>query len=273
MGRLSQCEAAVAWENTNVARSGTVGTFGEGRGKIVYRVYGDGNFGTPLVLVHGLSGSQRWWRKNLKAFSSTRRVYTIDLIGYGDNRAFRPGTVESAASALDAFIALLPQGTADVVGHSMGGQISLTLAARFPERVHKLVLAAASGLVRSSVLRMFLRLPTAMRYSRLDFFPTLAIDALRAGPFNLIRSSGDLLRGDVTALLPKITAPTLLIWGRQDNLVPLITGEAMQKGIAGSQFQVIEHAGHVLMWDKPDIFNRTVLDFLNAPMDRYSSPK
>jgi Predicted hydrolases or acyltransferases (alpha/beta hydrolase superfamily) len=233
--------------------------FGSGRNKIVYTVEGEGE---PLLLVHGLSGSGRWWRHNLPVLAQSYACHIIELVGYGVNRALRPTRLETAAEALAQFISTLPTGRANVLGHSMGGQICTYLAAQHPERVEKLVLAAASGLVRSDVVRMAMRLPVAGHYAPLDFLPTLAMDALRAGPLNLFLSTLDILSKDTTELAQKITAPTLLIWGERDNLVPVAAGKAMEELIPNARFELIEGAGHVLMWDHPRTFNRLVLEFL-----------
>ncbi|MBC8104781.1 MAG: alpha/beta hydrolase [Cytophagales bacterium] len=235
--------------------------FGEGQHKLIYQTQGSG---PPLILVHGLSGSGKWWRYNLAALAEQYTCHVVELIGYGANRAFRPVTIATAAAALAEFIALLPEGRAHVLGHSMGGHIAATLAANFPRSVDRLVLAAASGLLRTNLFAMALRLPIAAHYSPLDFLPTLARDAFRAGPLNLLLSTRDILGSDLTEVAPKILVPTLLIWGTRDNLVPLAAGEAMQKLIPDSRLEVLEGAGHVLMWDHSKAFNRLVLEFLRA---------
>lgn len=232
----------------------------------MYREYGSG---PPLVLVHGLSGSGAWWKRNVPAFARQFTVYVVELVGYGSNRAWRPARIEATADGLAEFIGNLPSGCAHIVGHSMGGQIATHLAARHPERVNRLVLACASGMARANILRMMLRLPNAGRYTPLRFAPTLTFDALRAGPVNLLLSTLDILSNDVSQALACIVAPTLLVWGAQDKLVPVAVGQALHQAIRQSRLEIIPRAGHVVMWDQPDAFNRIVLDFLLAqPVDR-----
>lgn len=241
--------------------------FGDAR--LVYRELGSG---PPLVLVHGLAGSGAWWRRNIPAFTNFFTVYVIDLVGFGSNRAWRPLDIEQSAEALAEFIGCVPSGCAHVIGHSMGGQIVTHLAANHPDRVDRLVLAAASGLVRSDLLHMALRLPQTGRYGRLDFMPTLAIDSLRAGPANVLLAALELLSNDVSEALQRIVVPTLLVWGAQDKLVPVAVGEAAHKAIHGSRLEIIPGAGHVLMWDRPDEFNRIVLDFLRPEQQAVLQP-
>ncbi len=230
-------------------------------GILRYHTYGDGH-GPPLLLVHGLAGSGLWWKHNVDVFAQHFTVYVVELTGYGTNRAWRPLRLRAAADCLASLIASTPGDRADIVGHSMGGHISVHLAAQYPERVDRLVLAGASGLVRSDILHMALKLPIAAWHSPLSFAPILARDALRAGPVNLLLSTLDILKDDTTEALAKITAPTLLVWGEHDVLVPPALGTAAQELLRGSELVVIDGAGHNVMWDRPDDFNRVVLQFL-----------
>jgi pimeloyl-ACP methyl ester carboxylesterase len=228
-------------------------------GTLRYQTYGSG---PPLLLIHGLSGSGQWWRHNTQAFAQHFTVYVVELKGYGTNRALRPLRLRSAAQCLGELINSLPGGRAHVIGHSMGGQISIHLAADHPRRIDRLVLAGASGLVRSDMLHMALKLPLAARRSPLSFAPVLARDALLAGPVNLLLSTLEILKDDTTEALAMITAPTLLVWGEYDVLVPPALGTTAQGMLHGSQLVVIDGAGHNVMWDRADEFNRVVLDFL-----------
>ncbi len=228
-------------------------------GTLRYRTYGAG---PPVLLVHGLSGSGLWWKHNVDAFAQHFTVYVVELKGYGTNRSWRPLRLQAAAECLASLIATLPHGRAHVVGHSMGGHISVHLAAQHPQRVDRLVLASASGLVRSDLLHMALKLPWAAWHSPLSFAPVLARDALRAGPVNLLLSTLEILKDDTTTALAKIVAPTLLVWGQHDVLVPPALGTAAQELLRGSQLVVIDGAGHNVMWDRPADFNRVVLEFL-----------
>jgi pimeloyl-ACP methyl ester carboxylesterase len=233
--------------------------------RLHYREYGAG---PPLVLIHGLSGSASWWRRNVPALSERFRVLVLELVGYGSNRAWRPARILATADLLAEFIATLPEGRAHVIGHSMGGQIATQLAGRRPDRVDRLVLASASGLLRTDLLRMALRLPLQARHSPFDFAPRLTVDALRAGPLNLLLSALDILRDDVSEAIAHIRTPTLLIWGRNDKLVPVAVGETVQRLIPGSRLAVLPRAGHVPMWDRPAEFNRLVVEFLSEGAER-----
>ena len=237
-------------------------TFQAGPHRLVYRRSGQG---APLVLLHGLSGSRRWWRANLSALEAVRSVYVVELVGYGSARRQRSLGVRAAARLLAEWMDALDLKGADVIGHSMGGQIALWLTVLRPQRVRRLVLACASGLLRKKWWQVALKLPTAMRRGNLRFVPTILADGVRAGLPNLLRSSRDLLREDISELLPQIRAPTLVIWGERDVLVPPALGRMLAQAIAGASFVSLPRAGHVVMVDAPAEFNRAVLAFLQQP--------
>lgn len=229
-----------------------------GHGAWLYLMEGNG---PPLVLIHGLSGSTGWWRRNIPALAARYTVYAVELHGFGANRGRVLPLSQNAAALVELMDALeLPH--AHVIGHSMGGQISLHLAAEYPQRVDGLVLVAPSGLLRKGILRMALRLPLATRYGALDFTPTLLSDALRAGPRNLLTAAFALLQDDVEALLAQVCTPTLVIAGERDMLVPAEVCATIAAGIEGARYVELAGAGHNVMWDRAGGFNELVLAFL-----------
>jgi pimeloyl-ACP methyl ester carboxylesterase len=92
--------------------------------------------------------------------------------------------------------------------------------------------------------------------------PVLVRDALYAGPATLLRASRDLLAEDVRGDLRRVEAPALLIWGKNDTLIPPSAGELMRAEIPDSRLLVIEGAGHNPMFDRPREFDRALLAFL-----------
>lgn len=220
--------------------------------------------GQPIVLVHGLSGSARWWRRNVPALAAAHRVYVLDLAGYGQARRQRSLGVRDAAELIAAWLDHLDLQDVCLIGHSMGGHIAVYVAASRPDRVSALVLACASGLLRASPYRVALRLPRAALSGRLTFMPRVLTDAARSGPRNLWRSATDLLKDSVQELLPQLQARTLVVWGARDPLVPPATGRALAAAIPGAHYEEIPRAGHVVMVDAPGRFNTLVLDFLRT---------
>jgi pimeloyl-ACP methyl ester carboxylesterase len=200
-----------------------------------YEIAGKGD---PVVLVHGLSGSTRWWNRNVPDLAEHYRVYLVNLPGFGALRRSGPRFVlAEATSWLLAWMEAVGLESAHLVGHSMGGYLSLRLAARRPEAVGRLVLVD-------------------------PFLPVLVRDALHAGPFTLLRTARDLLAEDVRDDLRRVEAPTLLVWGKRDPLIPPSIGDVMRAEIPDSRLLVIERAGHNPMFDRAEDFNRALLAFL-----------
>lgn len=214
--------------------------------------------GPPIILIHGLSGSGRWWRFNAPALTASHEVLTLELLGGVG--------VQEAARLISAWMEQLDLPPAAVLGHSMGGQIALYVAAFAPQRVSRLILACASGLLHAAWWKVALNLPRAGFSGRPRFMPVVLRDSLRTGLPNLYRSARDLLRDDVEALLPSIEVPTLVIWGSRDPLVPPRLGQVLAQRLPNAQYTEIAHAGHVVMVDQPAAFNRAVIDFLAQPL-------
>src|SRR5215211_9007083 len=182
--------------------------------------------GEPVVLVHGLSGSTRWWSRNVSKLAERYRVYLVDLPGFGRMRRLgRPFVLAEAAAWLSGWMEAVGLQRAHLVGHSMGGYVCLRLAASRPEVVRRLVLVAPAGVPTGrSMLGHLGPLLGAARYATPSFRPVLVRDALRTGPATLWRAARDLLAEDVRDDLRSIMAPTLLVWGERDTLVPPATG-------------------------------------------------
>ena len=228
-----------------------------------YKVAGEGE---PLVLVHGLSGSTRWWARNIPTLAKHYRVYLMNLPGFGTIRRPRQRFVlAEATSWLLAWMEAVGIEGAHLVGHSMGGYLSVRIAARRPEMVRNLVLVDPAGVPSGkSMLGHLGPLLLAARYGTPAFLPLLARDALYAGPLTLLRTTRDLLAEDVRGDLRRVETPTLLVWGENDPLIPSSVGDLMRAEVPDSRLLVIERAGHNPMFDRPEDFNRALLAFLAA---------
>ncbi|WP_241191249.1 alpha/beta fold hydrolase [Deinococcus psychrotolerans] len=230
-------------------------TFSSGTRTLRYTRQGAG---PPIILIHGLSGSGRWWRFNAPALAASHEVLTLELLGGVG--------VQEAARLIGAWMEQLDLPPCAVLGHSMGGQIALYVAAASPQRVSRLILACASGLLHAAWWKVALNLPRAGFSGRPRFMPVVLRDSLRTGLPNLYRSARDLLRDDVEALLPTIQVPTLVIWGSRDPLVPPHLGQLLAQRLPNARYTEIAHAGHVVMVDQPAAFNRAVIGFLAQPL-------
>ena len=222
-----------------------------------HRVIGSGE---PLVLVHGLAGSWRWWTPLLRSLSERRRLYAVNLP--------RPGRWVGAAS-LSAWLARWLDAAGldrvDFAGHSLGGLVAAELAARRPERARRLVLVAPAGIPcgRNLVARA---LPLAGTLAGLrGWLPMVVADALRMGPLGLTRGIIFVSKCDLTPELRSVVAPTLIVWGERDHLVPLRVAEQWQRELPGSRL-VLLPCGHVPMLEAPGELTASVLPFLDEEL-------
>jgi pimeloyl-ACP methyl ester carboxylesterase len=208
----------------------------------------------PVVLIHGLSGSPDWWRHVAARLEPDREVHLVDLP--------KRLSLEDAAEWLAERLRSDGLEGVDLVGHSMGGLICARLAAGRPELVGRLVLIAPAGIAPGSRVRHVVPLLRALRHSSPRLLPLLARDALRAGPRTLWRAAGEVLEADIRAHLGEISAPTLLIWGGRDTLVPPALGEVFRSEIADARLVVLERASHVPMFDAAEDVSRELTEFL-----------
>jgi pimeloyl-ACP methyl ester carboxylesterase len=228
-----------------------------------YRVAGAG---PPAVLVHGLAGSWRWWVPVVDALAASLRVHLLDLPGFGSARG-RPFSLATAPEHVRAAVAAMGLERPHLVGHSLGGAVCARTAALWPEAVDRLVLAAPAGLLeRRRFPRYVLPLAAAARYAGPRFLPTLLGDAVRAGPRTLSRAGRELLRDEsLEDELGAVAAPTLLVWGARDPVVPPAAAERYLRALPDARLVVVPGSGHLPMVEQPDAFARAVLAFLVGP--------
>jgi pimeloyl-ACP methyl ester carboxylesterase len=224
--------------------------------------------GPPVVLIHGLSGSTRWWARNIDALAERYLVAAVDLMGFGQNHRFFglpevlpafPEVTALLARWLETFGAPV-----HVIGHSMGGMLAIRLAAERPDLVRSLVLVNAAGIPFERKLMEHLRPLPKPPFGGPRIARVLIPDFFRAGPTSVAVASARVLLGDMREAMHALRVPTLLVWGENDPLVPLRYGEAMAQEIAGAKLVVLPRAAHVAMWDSAEEFNRAVLEFLDA---------
>lgn len=232
------------------------------RGVVRYLVAGAGR---PVVLIHGLSGSVRWWLHNVPALALHVRVYALDLLEYDPEAARLQFILAEAARRIGLWMRSIGLQSASLIGHSMGGAIAAELAADEPTLVDKLVLVNAAAVFPRS--RLPVSLPQLVRKAP-HFSPTLVPvliqDAWRTGPRILWGAARDLVTSDIRPKLSQIRAETLIIWGKHDGILPLPLAEEIRNLVPHSELKVLPHSGHNPMWEQPAEFNATVLEFLRA---------
>jgi pimeloyl-ACP methyl ester carboxylesterase len=198
-----------------------------------------------IVLVHGLSGSSRWWRHVRPRGAAVRAVDLPRRLAPDDAPAW-------LAASLDR--------PAVVVGHSLGGLVAARLAAERPELVEALVLVAPVGVPRPlpGYLAGFLR---TLRAAPPSLVAVVAADALRTGLPSLARGAWFATHQPFAGA---IGAPTLLVWGERDRLVPVGLAANWREAIPQARLEVVPRAGHVPMLEAPSRFGELLQQFLDG---------
>ncbi|HEV2845713.1 MAG TPA: alpha/beta hydrolase [Thermoanaerobaculia bacterium] len=255
---------------------------------------GDG--GDPIVLIHGFGGSVYSWRKVVPALAEKHQVVAIDLSGFGyTQRPGSPGsyTREAQGRLVLAVLDALGIERAHIFGHSYGGGLTLSLAARHPERFLSMVLVDSSAptysddrrnrvagirplatvFLRSVALRpsMIRRALLRSYYDDSQVTPELVrayLDRLRIeGVADAYQGLTAPARPGERVELEKIDVPALVVWGAQDELISLESGRRAAARMPRSEFVVIDECGHLPMEEKPEELLRVVLPFLESQGD------
>lgn len=265
-------------------------------GSIQVRYWAVGHTVSPVVLIHGIGASVEEFLTCLEALAAEHRVYALDLPGHG--RTDKPEKfsylLPDMARFVEKFIHQMDLGKVHLIGHSMGGAVSLSLTMQFPERVKRLVLVSSAGLGRevAGVFRLaslpivgeLLTRPQPPNRAnwggvvydtavitdaalQIDYENRLLPGAQRAF-LKTVRSNVNVIgqRRAITqpilAGLTAIQSPTLLVWGREDGIVPVNHAESAVKQIPNARLHVFEKCKHAPILEKPDEFNRLAVDFL-----------
>ena len=242
-----------------------------------------------VVLLHGFGSSLQTWDVWAKGLATTHRVVRIDLPGSGLSPP-DPAHDYRDERSLDMLMALMDSlglQRTSLVGHSMGGRIAWTFAAKFPERVDKLVLVAPDGfasfgfeygkpmdvpatlgLMRHVLPKPLLRMNLQSAYAR----PEALSDAVTTRYHDLILAPGarqamlDRLRQTVlqepVPLLRQIKAPTLLVWGEADAMIPLNNAQDYLQALQSSRLVSWPQVGHLPQEEAAELSLQAVTEFL-----------
>jgi pimeloyl-ACP methyl ester carboxylesterase len=239
--------------------------------------------GPPLVFVHGAAMDGRGWEPQLAALADELTVVAWDEPGAGRSSDVPADFgLGDYADCLAALIEALAAGPAHVAGLSWGGAVVLELYRRRPEVAATLILADTYAGWKGSLPEAEVRARVEGIREMLDspaetFDPTLPglfagdppaefatlLEAMAAGvrPQSMWTAVTAMAEADLREVLPRITVPTLLVWGELDARSPLGVARQLQAAIPCAQLVVIPGAGHVSNLERPDAFNAAVRRF------------
>jgi pimeloyl-ACP methyl ester carboxylesterase len=250
--------------------------------------------GPPVVLIHGLGGCWENWLENIPHLARSHRVIALDLPGFGDSPL--PGweiSIQSYGALVNALCEALELGPVPLVGNSMGGFIAAEVTVSEPTAVQKLVLVSAAGVSHArmakapaeTVGRMArAAAPLALRYQQrallrprlrnrmvrqLFRYPgqlprELIWEIVQGGMHSpgLVAAISGLAGYDILDRLEDVETPTLVVWGRNDLVVPVSDALEYARLIRGSQLEIFDGCGHLPMAERPVRFNRLLERFL-----------
>jgi pimeloyl-ACP methyl ester carboxylesterase len=236
--------------------------------------------GPAVLIVHGIGGHKEDWAGLAQTLAPKHTVYAVDMLGFGgSSKTGDQITIDEQAAALVALMDEQGVKTADVVGNSVGGWVAATLAAGHPDRVRKLVLVDAAGFKA-----MFEGQPPVDFYpqdvaamskllSYVRYAPETHNDAYAETALEASKATGDaqaaaavgkgmFVSARLEDVADKVAAPTLVIWGAEDKLFPPPVADLVSAHVKGSHKVLIPNASHFPQLDNPELFNRTVAEFL-----------
>lgn len=242
----------------------------------------DGQSDKTIILIHGLGGSAERWLEVIPRLSDRYRVIAPDLVGFGySDKPSEDYTIEFFAKFLGAFIRSLRLRSVILVGTSLGGQIAAQYAST-SDLVERLVMVAPSGAMKSSTAAVDVYIMSALYPN-----PSSARDA-----FSMMSNTGDVDDFTVTEFvkrmsmpnaklaflsavlgiknssteqaLPKIKAPTLLLWGKQDKVIPIAFAPRFASRITDCTFLALDDCGHLPHVEIPGTFASVVREFLDS---------
>ena len=249
--------------------------------------------GTPVVLIHGYTSSTYSWKDVFLPLSEKYRVIAVDLKGFGFSA--KPDgdyTRREQGRLVNGLLDHLKIEKAFLVGNSMGGETSINAALQKTERIEGLILVDSAGVnfeSRNGITPWYIRVPfigrvlssifltsdalvkigleksfyddSKVTQERIDYYhqPLRTNDGQRAA----MRARQQFTQFPVEDKLSGINKPTLIIWGAEDEVIPLSAGRKMNSLIKNSEMIVYEKVGHIPQEEVPERFLSDIINFID----------
>jgi pimeloyl-ACP methyl ester carboxylesterase len=252
------------------------------QGSVHYEVYGRGR---PVILLHGWLGSWALWQETMRYLGQHYRTYALDFWGFGESGTRRNSySVKDFVVLVEQFMDRLGIASAPLIGHSMGGTVSLATAIQFPDRVSKVVVIGSPLVGRSlaiplklagyrSIARILFNRMNLFRLAMRYYSPIICKDArfpemmdqdlTRTTLESFLTSIYTLRRTDLRPELSRLKIPVMGMYGARDNIVHPRQWQVLEEQLPKAHIEWFPDAGHFIMLDDPD----TCLDKINHFLD------
>lgn len=253
------------------------------QGIVHYEYHGRGR---PVLLLHGWLGSWRLWRKTLDVLGSEFKTYALDFFGFGESfdRA-QDFSVNNFVESVNQFMDRLGIVKAPLIGHSMGGTVSVAASLRYPEKIVKtciigspiqgnslnflLKLSGYRGVANIMwtwpvLLRMFIKgYAYYISKNGSTLSQMMVEDLSKVTTDSYFQSIGTLRQTDLREQIGAIELPLMGIYGKHDRIVSPKQAKVMKQYAPNARVEWFEGSGHFPMVDETDRFHDTIRDFLH----------
>jgi pimeloyl-ACP methyl ester carboxylesterase len=247
---------------------------------INYKILGSGR--TNLLLLHGWGCDLNIFKQLIQKFNKNKyTIYFFDFPGFGKSQLPKDvwGVGEYAAF-LKQFLEKLQINKAIILGHSFGGRVAIKFASEYSQRVQKLILVGCAGIKKKLPKSYLMAVKAGKAIFKLPFLKKYKNKVLGQIGARDLASSGAMqeifkkvVNEDLRPGAKKISAPTLLIYGINDQETPVEYGQIFNKLIPNSKLRVIKNAGHYVFLDQPDDFLAIMENFEQDKIKTNSSRK
>ncbi|MGL5033854.1 MAG: alpha/beta fold hydrolase [Microcystaceae cyanobacterium] len=243
---------------------------------------------SPILLLHGFDSSVLEFRRLLPRLAVTKQTWAVDLLGFGfsERSPFYPTSAITIKQHLYQTWKTLIQEPIILVGVSMGGAAALDFTLTYPDLVQKLVLIDSAGLTKPPLATKVMFPPLDSWVTNILANPSIRQNISRAAYYDKSLASPDAQAcaalhlscdrwqeslieftksggyGSFLKLLPQLTLPTLILWGKQDKILGTKAAHQFKQFIPNSQLVWLDHCGHVPHLEQPEQTAEAILSFL-----------
>ena len=242
---------------------------------VSYTTYGSLSGGTPALFLHGWRSSKDVWKGvQSSLLDSGVSSIALDLPGFGQSESPKEAyDVDLYAGLVHEWMKKLNIESAFLIGHSFGGRIAIQCGARYPAVFKKIVLVDSAGIREKNAGRDAVKGVAGIMK---PFFAPAFMQPLRRALYRLMGAEDylktpelketfvNVIEEDLSPLLPKITAPVLILWGANDRDTSPEDGKKMASLIPASRFVLLPGAGHYSFLDVPQAFTSELIAFLKS---------